>query len=201
MMCERYDLFLISGKTRNSLPFAVGGFCRKETASACCEKASAAMAHSFPQTTDPLLVDAYLHHLLQQVGLPETAYIAASIASPYPKEPCGGICGKWPDDGVTAADGMLHCLEEGVYGFAIPGVCACIMAGESDKAEQAHRCAVQITQQSAWDRTTITRYLAKLSACEGQLLFVTDGSAGIQGCVSVITDHSINTAWLTSTSA
>lgn len=195
-MYTHYDLFLFSGQTLNALPFAVGGFCSKGTAHKCCKKLNTITFQLFPQIADPVLVDIHFRKLLLQAVLPDAIYIAASISSPIPKEPCGGVCGKWSDDNIDAADGILRYTEEGLYEFAIPGTCACIMAVDAKHAQQAYQWAIQTTRYSIWKRETITLFLNELSHYNGQFLFSTDGSAGQAGCVSVIEDHTIKIAWL-----
>lgn len=75
---------------------------------------------TFGNYFDCVTIDYRLVNILREIMPREVKYAAAIISVPGISDVCGGVCGKlWGE--ISSADGKLTELEDGVFGFAIPG--------------------------------------------------------------------------------
>lgn len=180
---------LLSGK----YPAAVGGICRKGSEGMCIEQLKSMENIEMLPTADGVLIDAQLSLALQQFASDELTYAAMTAAFPWPDQPCGGIAGRlW--DRAESAPGTLCQFEDGLWGFALPGACACIMSVQASDAEKLYGLACELPLPL--QREDIETYLAYVQEVGGQFLFVSDGSGGSCGCLCVIANENRNSLWL-----
>lgn len=187
--------FMGAFKTADGFPMLAGGLCHIGSREKCLQSLSKLNDTIFGSYRDGIAIDFRLGQILREAAPLNTRFLAANISIPNVAQLCGGVAGDilCQDD---SASGTIINLDNGVWGFALPGAGAALIIGSALEAKKLFETARTLLTSLPLTQRRILKFLELAGLSSEEFLFLTDGSGGSVGCMCIQSGKYRSTLWL-----
>ncbi|MDL2258410.1 hypothetical protein LJC42_04575 [Eubacteriales bacterium OttesenSCG-928-K08] len=180
------DGFLLSIKTKEGHPIAVGGLCEQGYEAACLNDFLALKKLLFPAGKNIITVDEILAQALSTLSKQYVWAVGAAVSIPGYNLATGGVIGS-PHENSSSAAGNIEDIGHGLFLFSNPGGPGFVVEAKKEQAERLFSEGSKLCCYGK-DIKSAAEFLHREGFC---FLAVADGTGTQNGGVAVGTKNEL----------